>query len=1579
MATIYLGPLSFNKTLTLSNYTITADNGNDLLVLYGNDDILQFGSGNDIITVYGNNETITAGSGNDIISIIGTSAIGKDTVTLGSGNNIVNISGIINQASVTVGNGHNFINITALGNGDIVKAGNGGNFIYAAGTNNSVTSAAGNDTLVYNPSNALEDGGGGFNTLLVTTTVPEIHFDGTVPLKFKNFQLIDLTGTGMANLSGFANTLDLSPSGVDQITGGGVNSFNGHQKTLVVLPSYSDHINIGSGWTNVTPLVETPLHATENLVINNIITPTPITLAEYRVYVRGQDTLIINEAPPLANPDTYGTIIEASGQHYPLTYSTGNILSNDQSMAGFAFSIKALDGIGLTNGYFFETLADGNTLKLNTNGTFVYTINNPINGSDVFHYTITDGILTSSPGAITFNVGDTRPIANDDSYNITEVAGQQYPLTYATGNVLSNDVHGGGLGFSVNAAFVTLADGNTLSLNADGTFVYKVNNPIHGSDVFNYTITDGLLTSSQATITFNVTDTSPIANADSYNITEVVGQQYPLTYTTGNVLSNDVHGGGLGFSVNAEFVTLADGNTLSLNADGTFIYTVNKPTNGSDVFQYTITDGLLTSSQASITFIVTDTPPVANDDNNYTLVQNGVDYILSENATNGVLANDTQGGGYPLKVVQSDGSDISNSGLVVSTAHGSVTLYSDGSMQYTNTIAFSGTDSFSYKISDGVLTSTATAKINVSDTVTPFINGFNGDNFFVPPPPIGTIGDGGIIIIPPTINISQYEFSENENQHSDTWQINMAPTVLTEPYTYSVNDARFSVSSTGLISQLVGIDENSVPLDQYGNHIITLAVTATDTLSLLSKTVNMTLNIADLDYDSTATLTSNDLTEGNQNNVVVATLSQTHSTGDDIYNTLVSVTDNNNNDVSQYFSLVNGQLKIDPVFVGIFGPIGGPLTTVYNYLNLDEGTYTYHVTVKDSENDPAISIPLTFTVYEASNEISLVSGANTQAVSYADSVSRAIFDVSTLFQDPYDPITYSSSDLPSGLSINSSTGVISGSLATAADYTVHVTASDGDTTPATLTTTIDLHVVPTFNITSNQQFKFMDDNFFYTNFVNNISDFSGSPVSVSLGSGMPGQILNYFDGTYAYLDWNLATDSTGIISSPKFVTGSMTVDNNIYPFALNVTDPGITLLNQDPTTLLQVTLTASSGTNGGNGGDGYNTGSGLETTTHAGSHGTTGVGGFSIESLDSNFNIVPYTVTSDEEIILMPNTGDAGNGGNGGTGAPGWSVFDSGASGGDGGNGGKGGSIIYTLDDSTITYDQIIIGGDTGNAGIGGINGSHGAAGATTGRNTLFPEFGGAGGDGGSGGVGGKITYTIKAGSGDDYIEVGTAGYSALNVSCHAANGVVTYNINGGSGHDYFVIDHLPTSEVFKVSETQVNIVGGSGDDVFDLKVAFFVNDSNSQGTISGECGTLNLTGGSGFNSLILDGTDANLNGLGANQPGITTGFTDNPTTVFNHIHNIDLVDLKGGSSIGLTAGQIDLITTADGNGMHTLFINSESPATDSVTFKHDPNFQGSGTVFSQNTENNTTYNVYHIDANTTLNIQANIAHVVIV
>lgn len=116
-------------------------------------------------------------------------------------------------------------------------------------------------------------------------------------------------------------------------------------------------------------------------------------------------------------------------------------------------------------------------------------------------------------------------------------------------------------------------------------------------------------------------------------------------------------------------------------------------THGRGVFKTTVT-----SADAD--------PPVANDDS-YTA---GMNWPLNVSAASGLLANDTDLQGLPLAVRT----------IGVPAHASSFTLYPDGSFTYIPVTNFTGSDSFTYKASDGINDSlTATVSITVGSSTVP--------------------------------------------------------------------------------------------------------------------------------------------------------------------------------------------------------------------------------------------------------------------------------------------------------------------------------------------------------------------------------------------------------------------------------------------------------------------------------------------------------------------------------------------------------------------------------------------------------------------------------------------------------------------------------------------------------------------------------------------------------------------------------------------------------------------------------------------------------------------------------------------
>jgi VCBS repeat-containing protein len=147
--------------------------------------------------------------------------------------------------------------------------------------------------------------------------------------------------------------------------------------------------------------------------------------------------------------------------------------------------------------------------------------------------------------------------------------------------VLGNDSLGGD-GGTLEVSSSTPPSNGTLTINADGSFIYVPNPDFNGVDSFTYTITDTDGTTSTATveITVNSVDDSPLAQDDPYSVDE----DGTLTVVVGDgVLGNDNLGGD-GGTLEVSSSTPPSNGTLTINADGSFTYVPNPDFNGVDSF-----------------------------------------------------------------------------------------------------------------------------------------------------------------------------------------------------------------------------------------------------------------------------------------------------------------------------------------------------------------------------------------------------------------------------------------------------------------------------------------------------------------------------------------------------------------------------------------------------------------------------------------------------------------------------------------------------------------------------------------------------------------------------------------------------------------------------------------------------------------------------------------------------------------------------------------------------------------------------------------------------------------------------------
>ncbi|MCZ6663104.1 MAG: Ig-like domain-containing protein [Actinobacteria bacterium] len=184
-----------------------------------------------------------------------------------------------------------------------------------------------------------------------------------------------------------------------------------------------------------------------------------------------------------------------------------------------------------------------------------------------------------------------------------------------------------------------------------------------------------------------LSDQPPLARPDNYSMDE--DEVLHVEYERG-VLVNDWN-----VERNLLEATLVDvprHGTLTLDPDGSFIYTPKKDFSGADFFAYTASAGGLTFGRTTVRITVSavDDPPVAERDA-YAVNE---DEVLEVERESGVLVNDWDVERNPLEAM-----------LVGVPRHGAVTLDSDGSFTYTPNKDFSGVDFFRYSASAGGLTS----------------------------------------------------------------------------------------------------------------------------------------------------------------------------------------------------------------------------------------------------------------------------------------------------------------------------------------------------------------------------------------------------------------------------------------------------------------------------------------------------------------------------------------------------------------------------------------------------------------------------------------------------------------------------------------------------------------------------------------------------------------------------------------------------------------------------------------------------------------------------------------------------------
>lgn len=316
---------------------------------------------------------------------------------------------------------------------------------------------------------------------------------------------------------------------------------------------------------------------------------------------------------------------------------------------------------------------------LNTaSGAVTYTPVNNFQGTDSFTFTVTNGTYKSAPATVTLSVAPGVPTAKAQAVAVihntakaitltgTDTDAPALPLTYS---IATAPTHGtlGPLNFTTGAVIYTPAAN------------------YHGTDSFTFTVKNGVNTSLPATVTLTVAVGAPTAIAQSVSVAHNTAKVITLTGADA-----DVPGLTLTYAI---AVAPSHGTLGVLNtATGAVTYTPSANYHGNDTFTFTVSNGTTKSAAAAVSISVAAGTPTATAQS----------VSVSHNTATAITL-----AGVDVEVPAL----TLTFAIATSPTHGTLSGFQAGTgkVTYTPTAGYTGPDSFTFTVTNGINKSAAAA------------------------------------------------------------------------------------------------------------------------------------------------------------------------------------------------------------------------------------------------------------------------------------------------------------------------------------------------------------------------------------------------------------------------------------------------------------------------------------------------------------------------------------------------------------------------------------------------------------------------------------------------------------------------------------------------------------------------------------------------------------------------------------------------------------------------------------------------------------------------------------------------------